>query len=68
MSNEKKKTTITIVKDNGYMRVSINGHHKDPIVCSGLSAIIQTCELGLKAIADSYDGVEVSEVNYEQHK
>ena len=57
-----------IVKNDGYMRIVADGHHKDPIVCSGISAIMQTCELGLKAIADSYDGVEVSEVNYEQHK
>lgn len=61
-----ENTKVMIVKGNGYMRIVADGHHKDPIVCSGISAIMQTCELGLKAIADSYDGVKIEEVTYGQ--
>lgn len=53
---------ITIVKDNGYMMIEVDGHNDDPIVCAGISAIMQTAELGLKALAESYDGVIIKDI------
>ena len=58
---KKGKTDIYIVKGNGYMKVEIEGHNKDSITCAGISAIIQTCELGLKALAESRENVIINE-------
>lgn len=58
-------TKIIIAKDEGYMQITVDGHHKDPIVCAGISAIMQTAELGLKAIHESYDGVRL--VSYDEY-
>lgn len=56
------KTKITVTKGDGYMSIEANGHHKEPIVCSAISAIMQTTEAGLKNLADSVDNVIIKEV------
>ena len=43
------------------MKIEVKGHHKDPRVCAGISAIMQTCELGLLAIANSSEEVNILE-------
>ena len=47
-------TKITIKKDEkeGYMSITADGHHKDPTVCSAISAIMQTTEAGLELLAE----------------
>lgn len=54
-------TKITIVKDakKGYMQITADGHHEDPIVCSAISAIMQTTEAGLELLSNSVNGVEI---------
>lgn len=52
-------TKITVVQSDGYMKIEVKGHanyapHGKDIVCAGISAIVQTCALGLQAIADMY--------------
>lgn len=54
-------TKINIVKGDGYMKIEIDGHNEDNITCAGISAIIQTCELGLKALAESGKNVIIKE-------
>jgi uncharacterized protein YsxB (DUF464 family) len=54
-------TTINIVKSDGYMKIEIEGHNENSIVCAGISAIIQTCELGLKALAEGSETVILNE-------
>ena len=46
------------------MNIEVHGHNEDSITCAGISAIIQTCELGLKALAESRKNVIIKE--YEQ--
>jgi len=54
-------TKINITKDDGYMKIEIDGHNEDSIVCAGISAIIQTCELGLRALAEGRDNVIIED-------
>lgn len=56
-----RQTTITIVKGDGYREICVKGHNDDPIICSALSAIVETAELGLKALANSTNGVTIIE-------
>lgn len=57
-------TKINITKGDGYMNIEVHGHNEDNITCAGISAIIQTCELGLKALAEGRKNVIIKE--YEQ--
>ena len=57
-------TKINITKGEGYMNIEVHGHNEDNITCAGISAIIQTRELGLKALAESRKNVIIKE--YEQ--
>lgn len=52
-------TKIRVTQANGRMVIEVDGHadyapHGQDIVCAGISAIMQTCALGLQAIADTY--------------
>ena len=58
-------TKINIAKGDGYMKIEIDGHNEDDIVCAGISAIIQTCELGLKALAVGRKSVIIRESEYD---
>ena len=55
-------TKITIKKDEkeGYMSITADGHHKDPTVCSAISAIMQTTEAGLELLANSVNNVTIN--------
>ena len=59
--NMNNGTEIKIFKADGEMKIEVKGHHKDPRVCAGISAIMQTCELGLLAIANSSEKVNILE-------
>lgn len=52
---------ITITKNDGYMKIEVEGHSKDPITCAGISAIMQTCEAGLERLANSVKDVIITE-------
>lgn len=54
-------TKISITKGDGYMNIQVHGHNEDSITCAGISAIIQTCELGLKALAENRKNVIIKE-------
>ena len=56
------KTKITITKKDGYMSVEVDGHNNDPIICAGISAIMQTTELGLKSLAIGEENVIIEEI------
>ena len=56
-----KESIVTIVKGNGYREIRVEGHNQDLITCAGLSAIVETAELGLKALANSTKGVTIVE-------
>lgn len=56
-------TKINITKSDGYMKIEVDGHNADNIVCAGISAIMQTCELGLKALAETTKNVIIKEEN-----
>lgn len=58
---DKIQTQIRVFKSDGEMKIEVKGHHKDPAVCAGISAIMQTCELGLIALANSVNGVTIEE-------
>lgn len=58
-------TKINITKGDGYMNIEVHGHNDDSITCAGISAIIQTCELGLKALAESRKNVIIKEYEYD---
>lgn len=52
-------TDVRVTMRDGYMAIEVDGHadyapHGQDIVCAGISAIIQTCALGLQAIAETY--------------
>ena len=47
------------------MNIEVHGHNDDSITCAGISAIIQTCELGLKALAESRKNVIIKECEYD---
>lgn len=55
-------TKINIVKDakEGYMMIEVDGHHEEPHVCSAISAIMQTTELGLIALSNSVNNVKIN--------
>ena len=54
-------TKITIIKnaEKGYMQITAEGHHDEPIVCSAISAIMQTTEAGLELLANSVNDVTI---------
>lgn len=58
---------IKVKSSNGYTQITIEGHSgyaangKD-IVCAGVSAISHTAVLGLKAIAETYPGHVMIEI------
>ena len=56
------KTKITITKKDGYMSIEVDGHNNDPIICAGISAIMQTTELGLKSLAIGEESVIIEEI------
>lgn len=56
-----KENRITITKGNGYREIRVEGHNLDPIVCSALSAIVETTILGLEALANSTNSVTIIE-------
>ena len=56
------KTKITITKKDGYMSIEVDGHNNDPIICAGISAIMQTTELGLKSLAIGEENVIIREM------
>ena len=53
------ETRIKVFKSDGEMTIEVEGHNSDPIVCAGISAIMQTCELGLTALANSVKNVKI---------
>ena len=57
------ETRIEITKADGEMIIHVKGHNKDPRVCAGISAIMQTCELGLKALANSSNSVTIRNID-----
>lgn len=56
-----KNNLITITKGDGYMSINVRGHNEDSITCAGISAIMQTAELGLQALANSVNNVIIIE-------
>lgn len=56
-----KENRITITKGNGYREIRVEGHNQDPVICAGLSVIIETTELGLQALANSVNSVTLKE-------
>ena len=54
-------TKITIIKnaEKGYMQITAEGHHDEAIVCSAISAIMQTTEAGLELLANSVNDVTI---------
>lgn len=57
-------TKINITKSDGYMNIEVHGHNEDSITCAGISAIMQTCELGLKALAENRKNVIIKEYEF----
>ena len=55
------KTKITISKNDGYMEIRVEGHNSNPLICSAISAIMQTTELGLKSLALGEERVIIKE-------
>lgn len=55
-------TKIVIKKDDGFMSIEVDGHNENPIICAGISAIMQTAELGLKSLAVDEKSVTIYEV------
>lgn len=55
-------TKINIVKDavKGYMKIEVIGHHEEPTVCSAISAIMQTTEVGLETLSNSVNNVTIN--------
>lgn len=52
-------TNINVTMENGHVSIDIAGHagyapYGQDIVCSAISAIVQTAILGLEAIAEQY--------------
>ena len=56
-----KENRITITRGNGYREIRVEGHNLDPIVCAGLSAIMETTTYGLQALANSTKSVTIVE-------
>lgn len=54
-----EQTKITIIEGNGYREIRVEGHNDDPIVCAGLSAIIETTTYGLQALANANKSVTI---------
>lgn len=55
------KTKIYVEQDEGYTKILVENHNSSPITCAGISAIVETCRLGLNALANSVDNVEYKE-------
>lgn len=60
-------TNIRVTMRDGYMAIEVDGHadyapHGQDIVCAGISAITQSCALGLQAIAEQYPAYVTFEV------
>lgn len=45
---------VAIIEGEGFTDIIMDGHAKDPLVCSAVSAIRDTFILGLSAIEESY--------------
>lgn len=59
------KTKITVEQDEGYTKILVEGHNSNPTTCAGISAIVETCKLGLHALSNSVENVEYKEIqNY----
>ena len=50
-------TFITIMQGDGYMQITVVGHNENTITCAGVSAIMETCALGLEALSNSVENV-----------
>lgn len=50
-------TRITILQGDGYMQIVVVGHNSDPITCAGISAIMETCALGLESLSIDAENV-----------
>lgn len=59
MGGKLRGTDITITKSDGEMTIHVKGHHYDHIVCAGISAVMETCRLGLTAISNSEKDVRI---------
>ena len=51
------KTRISIIQGDGYMQILVTGHNENTITCAGISAIMETCALGLEALSNSVENV-----------
>lgn len=60
-------TKIKIIKSDGRMEIIVDGHNEDAITCAGISAIMQTCELGLEALANSVNNVIMVKEDNREH-
>lgn len=56
------KTEITVLQSQGYTKILVEGHNSSSNTCAGISAIVETCKLGLHALANSVDNVEYKEI------
>lgn len=56
------KTRIIVIQDEGYTQITVDGHNSNQITCAGISAIVETCKLGLHALANSVDNVDYEEL------
>lgn len=61
-------TRITILQGDGSMQIVVVGHNDDPITCAGVSAIMETCALGLEALSNSVDNVIFNKIYNEKEK
>lgn len=52
------KTRIYVEQHEGYTQITVDGHNSNTNTCAGISAIVETCKLGLNALANSVDNVE----------
>lgn len=57
----KTETKISILKSDGFMSIIVDGHNNNPILCAGISAIMQTCELGLKSLSLDEESIQITE-------
>lgn len=55
------RTKIRVFQDEGYTQITVEGHNSNPNTCAGISAIVETCKLGLHALANSVDNVDYKE-------
>ena len=55
------ETKISILKSDGFMSIIVDGHNSNSILCAGISAIMQTCELGLKSLSLDEESIQIIE-------